>query len=118
MLVFPVMIKFVLSSVSTLSLLASALLLWQSDFFPEQLPRSVATWVLAFFSLFHEPFTALTIYGLTLMVVMGSWFITELLLSFIYSIAAAALSFLCLVGYLSVHYQPLQHWLQGLAGQG
>jgi hypothetical protein len=109
------MIKFVLSSVSTLSLLASALLLWQSDFFPEQLPRTVSTWVLAFFSLFHEPFTAMCLYGLTVLVVMGSWFITEILLSFIYSIAAAGLAFLCLLGFLSVHYAPLQHYLQALA---
>lgn len=109
------MIKFALSGVSTLSLLASALLLWQSDFFPEQLPRSLAGWVLAFFSLFHEPFTAMTLYGLTVLVIAASWCVTELLLSLIFSIVSAALAFLCLLGFLSVHYEPLQHYMQTLA---
>lgn len=104
-----------ISSVSTLSMLASALLLWQSDFFPEKLPNSLALWALAFFSLFQDPFVAMTLYAFTAVIVMGSWFITELLLGFLYSIVAGGLSFLCLLGFLSVHYPPIQHYFQSMA---
>jgi hypothetical protein len=110
------MIRFVVSSVSSLSLLACALLLWQSDFFPEQLPGSWGKWALAFFGLFHDPFVAMTLYGLTLLVVLGSWFITEIVLSLAYSIVAGGLSFLCLLGFLSVHYPPLLQYFQAMAG--
>lgn len=109
------MLKFLLSSVSTVSVLASGLLLWRSDFFPEKLPGGLGTWVAGFFGLFHDPFTGMVLYGLTLLVVMGSWFISEILLSFVYSVAAAALSFLCLLGFLSVHYPPLYQYIQALA---
>ena len=104
-----------ISCISTISLLASGLLLWQSDFFPEKLPRGMGTWIAAFFSLFHDPFMAFTFYGLTLLVVLGSWFITEIVLSLLYSLAAAALSFLCLLGFLSVHYPPVYQYIQALA---
>jgi hypothetical protein len=93
------MLKFLLSCISTVSALASGLLLWRSDFFPEKLPGGLGTWIASFFGLFHEPFAALCLYGLTLIVVMGSWFITEIVLSLLYSIVAAALSFLCLLGF-------------------
>lgn len=109
------MLRFLLSCLSTLSLLASGFLLWRSDFFPEKLPHSIGTWIAAFFSLFHEPFAAMFIYGLTLVVVLGSWFITEIVLSLLYAIVAAGLSFLCLLGFLSVHYPPLYQYLQALA---
>lgn len=109
------MLKFVLSGVSTASALASGLLLWRSDFFPEKLPAGLGTWIADFFGLFHDPFAGMVLYGLTLVVVMGSWFISEILLSFVYSIAAAALSFLCLLGFLSVHYPPLYQYIQALA---
>ena len=109
------MLKFLISCVSTVSVLASGLLLWRSDFFPEKLPAGLGTWVAAFFGLFHDPFTAMFLYGLTLIVVMGSWFITEIVLSLLYSIVAAGLSFLCLLGFLSVHYPPLYQYIQALA---
>lgn len=109
------MFRLMISSVSTLSMLASALLLWQSDFFPEKLPNSLALWALAFFSLFQDPFVAMTLYGFTAIVVLGSWFITELLLGFLYSLVAGFLAFLCLVGFLSVHYPPIQQYFQALA---
>ena len=108
------MLRFLISCVSTISLLASGLLLWQSDFFPEKLPRGMGTWIAAFFSLFHDPFTAMFLYGLTLVVVMGSWFITEIVLSLFYSLVAAGLSFLCLLGFLSVHYPPIYQYIQAL----
>jgi hypothetical protein len=109
------MLRFLISSVSTLSLLISGFLLWRSDFFPEKLPGGLGNWIAAVFSLFHDPFMAMFLYGLTLVVVLGSWFITEIVLSLIYSIVAAGLSFLCLLGFLSVHYPPLYQYLQGLA---
>lgn len=112
---FTAMFRLILSSISTLSLLASGLLLWQSDFFPEKLPNSLALWALAFFSLFQDPFVAMTLYAFTLFVVMGSWFITDLLLGFLYACLAGVLAFLCLVGFLSVHYPPIQHYFQTLA---
>jgi hypothetical protein len=109
------MLRFLISCISTVSLLASGLLLWQSDFFPEKLPHGLGTWIAVFFSLFHEPFMAMTLYGLTLLVVLGSWFITEIVLSLVYSVAAAVLSFLCLLGFLSVHYPPIYQYIQALA---
>ena len=109
------MLRFLISCISTLSLLASGLLLWQSDFFPEKLPHGLGTWIAAFFSLFHEPFMAMFLYGLTLLVVVGSWFITEIVLSLLYSTVAAGLSFLCLLGFLSVHYPPIYQYIQALA---
>jgi hypothetical protein len=109
------MIRFFVSCISTLSLLASGLLLWQSDFFPEQLPHSAGKWAAAFFELFHNPFVAMTFYGLTLVIVLGSWFITEILLSLAYSVLAGALAFLCLLGFLSVHYPPIQTYFQALS---
>jgi hypothetical protein len=108
------MFRLILSSISTLSMLASGLLLWQSDFFPEKLPDSLAYWALAFFSLFQDPFVAMTLFIFTGFVVMGSWFITDLLLGFLYSILAGGLAFLCLVGFVSVHYPPIQHYFQAL----
>ncbi|HLP43412.1 MAG TPA: hypothetical protein VK465_18055 [Fibrobacteria bacterium] len=108
------MFRLILSSVSTLSLLASGLLLWQSDFFPEKLPNSLALWALAFFSLFQDPFMALTLLAFTCIVVMGSWFITDLLLGFLYSVLAGGLAALCLVGFLSVHFPPIQGYFQAL----
>lgn len=108
------MFRLILSSISTLSMLASGLLLWQSDFFPEKLPDSLAYWALAFFSLFQDPFVAMTLYIFTGFVVMGSWFITDLLLGFLYSILAGGLAFLCLVGFVSVHYPPIQQYFQAL----
>lgn len=109
------MVKFLLSCISTVSVLASGLLLWRSDFFPEKLPTGLGTWIAAFFGLFHEPFAALFLYGLTLAVVLGSWFITEIVLSLLYAALAAALSFLCLLGFLTVHYPPLYQYIQALA---
>jgi hypothetical protein len=109
------MLRFLISCISSLSLLASGFLLWRSDFFPEKLPSGVGTWIAAFFSVFHEPFTAMFLYGLTLLVVLGSWFITEIVLSLVYSIVAAGLSFLCLLGFLSVHYPPIYQYFQALA---
>jgi hypothetical protein len=109
------MLRFLISCLSTLSLLASGILLWQSDFFPEKLPHGIGTLLAAFFSLFHEPFAAMTLYALTLFIVLGSWFITEIVLSLAYSIVAAGLSFLCLMGFLSVHYPPIYQYIQALA---
>jgi ABC-type polysaccharide/polyol phosphate export permease len=109
------MFRLLFSGFSTLSMLASALLLWQSDFFPEKLPNSLALWALAFFSLFQDPFVAMTLYGFTACVVLGSWFITELLLGFLYAILAALLAFGCLIGFLSVHYPPIQQYFQAMA---
>lgn len=109
------MLKFLISCISTLSLLASGLLLWRSDFFPEKLPSGLGTWIAAFFGLFHDPFAAMFLYGLTLVVAVGSWFITEIVLSLVWSIVAAGLSFVCLLGLLSVHYPPLYQYIQALA---
>ena len=109
------MLRFLISCISTISLLASGLLLWQSDFFPEKLPQGIGTWIAAFFSLFREPLMAMFLYGLTLLVVLGSWFITEIVLSLLYSIAAAALSIIVLLGFLSVHYPPIYQYIQALA---
>ncbi len=115
MLILRLMFRLIISSISTLSMLASALLLWQSDFFPEKLPNSLAMWALAFFSLFQDPFVAMTLYGFTVVIVMGSWFITDLLLGFAYSVVAGGLAFICLLGFLSVHYPPIQHYFQTFA---
>jgi len=112
---FSGVLKFLLSCVSTVSVLASGLMLWRTDFFPEKLPAGLGAWLAAFFGLFHDPFASLFLYGLTLAVVMGSWFITEIVLSLAYSILAAALSFLCLLGFLSVHYPPLYQYIQAIA---
>lgn len=109
------MLKFLLSCISTVSVLASGLLLWRTDFFPEKLPAGLGAWLAAFFGLFHDPFAAMFLYGLTLVVVVGSWFITEIVLSLAYSLVAAALSFLCLLGFLTVHYPPLYQYIQALA---
>lgn len=109
------MLKFLLSCVSTLSLLTGGLLLWRTDFFPEKLPTGLGTWVAAFFGLFHDPFTALCLYGFTLIVAVGAWFITELVLGLVWTAVAATLSFLCLLGLLSVHYPPLYQYVQALA---
>jgi hypothetical protein len=112
---FSGVLKFLLSCVSTVSILASGLLLWRTDFFPEKLPAGLGAWLAAFFGLYHDPMAALFLYGLTLVVVAGSWFITEILLSLIYSIVAAVLAFLCLLGFLTVHYPPLYQYIQALA---
>ena len=109
------MLRFFISCISTLSLLASGFLLWRSDFFPEKLPHGLGTWIAAFFSLFHDPFMAMSLYGLTLLVVLGSWFITEIVLSLLYSAIAAGLSFMCLLGFLSIHYPPVYQYIQALA---
>ena len=109
------MLRFLISCISSLSLLASGVLLWSSDFFPEKLPGGFGTWIAAFFSMFHEPFMAMFLYGLTLLVVLGSWFITEIVLSLVYSLVAAALSFLCLMGFLSVHYPPIYQYFQAMS---
>ncbi len=109
------MLRFLLSAISTISMVASGFLLWRSDFFPGKLPHGIGAWIAAFFSLFHDPFAAMFIYGFTLLIVMGSWFITEIVLSLAYSCVAAALSFLCLLGFLSVHYPPIYQYLQALA---
>jgi len=91
-------------------------MLWMSDFFPEKLPGGLAGWVEAFLKLFHEPFTAMAIYGLTLVIILASWLITEILFSLIFAILATGLSFMCLLGFLSVHFASLKDWLQALAG--
>jgi hypothetical protein len=109
------MLRLLINSLTTLSLLASGLLLWQSDFFPEKMPHGVGGWIAALFGLFHEPYTAMFLYGLTLLVVIGSWFITEILLSLVYSLVAAGLSWICLLGFLSVHYPPIYRYIQALA---
>lgn len=108
------MLRFLISCVSTLSLLASGLFLWRSDFFPENLPVGLGGWLAAFFGFFHEPMMAMFLFGLTLVVVVGSWFITEIVLSLAYSIVAAGLSFLCLLGFLSVHYPGIHRYIQAL----
>jgi hypothetical protein len=52
---------------------------------------------------------------MTLIVAVGAWFITEIVLSLLWSVVAATLSFLCLLGLLSVHYPPIYQYIQGLA---
>jgi hypothetical protein len=108
-------VKFLLSCISTLSAVAGGILLWRTDFFPEKLPHGLGAWIAAFFGLFHDPFAALFLYGLTLVVLLGSWFITEIVLSLVYSVVAAALSFLCLLGFISAYYPPLYQYIQALA---
>ena len=109
---FKSMIRFFLSCMSTLSLLVSGFFLWRTHTIPDKLPHSIATWIAAFFGLFQDPFTGMVLFSLTLLVVLGSWFITEILLSLVYSIIASVLAFLCLLGLLSVHFPPLYQHIQ------
>lgn len=109
------MLRFLISCISTISVLASGLLLWQSDFFPEKLPPSLGSWMASFFSLFRDPYVAMILYALTLLVVLGSYFITEIVLSLAYSIVAAGLAVLVLIGFLSVHFPPIYLWMQTLS---
>ncbi len=108
------MLRFLISCLSTLALLASGLLLWQSDFFPEKLPHNIGAWMTGFFGLFHEPFAAMSLFGLTALMVIGSWFINEFILSLVFSIVAAMLTWACLIGFLALHYPPIQHFIQSL----
>lgn len=106
------MIRFFLSCISTLSLLVSGFLLWRTHLIPDKLPHGLGTLIAAFFGLFQDPFTGMVLYSLTLIVVLGSWFITEILLSLVYSILATILAFLCLLGLLSVQFPPLYQHIQ------
>ncbi len=106
------MIRFLASSVSSLSLLASGILIWQSGHFPERLPKDFSALVSAFFSLFQDPFAAGVIFVLVSVLVMAGWCITELLLGALYAIAAGALAFACLLGFLSTNYPNIQFYVQ------
>ena len=108
------MIRLAFGAVSTLSLLAATFLLFQSDGFPEQLPVQAADWVAAYFGLFHEPVTAAALIGLCVALAAVSACVTELLLGLVFSIATAAVSSACLLGFLGGHYPPLAEYLAEL----
>ena len=108
------MLRFFISCLSTLALLAGGLLLWQSDFFPEKLPHGIGAWITGIFGLFHDPFAATFLYGLTSLIVLGSWFVTEFVVGLVYAVIAAMLVWTCLLGFLALHYPPVQHFIQAL----
>ena len=109
------MIKLILSILSTLSLLASGFLIWQSNVVRDNLPKTWEGLVSAYFGAFHDPVVSLVIYALTSIVVLGSWFITELILGWIFSLFAGLLALMCFLGFLSIHYPPIQNFLQALS---
>ncbi len=106
------MIKLILSILSSLSLAASGFLIWQSNVVRDNLPKHWEGMVSAYFGAFHDPVVSLVIYGLTIIIVLGSWFITELILGWIYAILAGLLALFCFLGFLSVHYPPIQNFFQ------
>ncbi len=108
------MFRFLASALSSLSLLASGVLIWASDIFPQKLPGTAAGWVSTWFDLFQNPIFAFFIFVLALTVVMGSWFITEIVLGLAYSLVAATLAFVCFLGFLSLHYPALEFTLVNL----
>ena len=115
MLILAAMFRLMISSVSTLSMLASALLLWQSDFFPEKLPNPWP-WGPGLFQPVPGPFRGhdpvrlhrgggdgkLVHHRTPARLPVLHWW--------------PGPGLLCLVGFLSVHYPPIQQYFQALAG--
>lgn len=100
------MIKLGCGLLSLLCLLAAAVLIWQTPGFPEKLPTDFAEWVAAWFRLFRNPVSALTLFALCAAFAMVSASVTELLLGLAFSLVTAALSLLCLFGALGATYHP------------
>jgi hypothetical protein len=109
------LIKFLLRSISVLSMLGGGFLLWQSDIFPEQLPTGLGKWMSVFSGLFHDPIAAPVLFILILFIVIGSWITNELAVGAFYSMTATILAVLCLLGFLSAYYPPAHHYFQTLA---
>lgn len=100
------MIKLGCGALSLLSLLISAVLLWQAPGFPEGLPGDLAGWATAWFTLFKNPLAALALLCACVAFAMAAASVTELLLGLVFTIATAAFSLLCLAGLLGATYPP------------
>ncbi len=105
------MFRFLASALSSLSLIASGVFIWFSGIIPQRLPDSAAGWISTWFNLFHDPIFGFFIFLLVTAVVLGSWFITEIVLGLAYSILAGCLAFVCFLGFLSLHYPGLEETL-------
>lgn len=105
------MIRWLLTGISTVSLAVNGLLLWQADGFPRDLPPNGIRWMEAYLSLFADPFMASVLFGITALLTLASFCITEILLGLVFITVSACLSFICLLGQVSVHYPPLGHVL-------
>jgi len=100
------MVKLGCGILSLLCLLAAAFLIWQTPAFPENLPTDSAGWVAAWFKVFRNPVSALSLFGLSVAFAIAAASVTELLLGIIFSLVTAGLSILCLVGALGANYKP------------
>lgn len=98
------MLRLAAGSLSALSMGLSLFLLWRNEALHAAWPQGLSGWFAAYLHLFREPRTAFFVLFLVFAVVMGSWFITELLLGWLYSLLAAALSGLCLIGILAARF--------------
>lgn len=108
------MIKVLCGAVSMLSLLVAGLLMWQTPGFAEALPVGKAEWILAWIELFRNPVAAVPLFLLCISVAVLAASVTELLLGLIFSLFAASLSVLCLLGVLANHYPPVVEYLEKL----
>ncbi len=108
------MIKVLCGGVSLLSLLGAGLLMWQTPGFAEALPSGRAEWLLAWIELFRNPVAAVPLFLLCISVAVLAASVTELLLGLIFSLFAAALSVLCMIGVVANHYPPVIEYLEKL----
>ena len=90
-------------------------LLWKAGLSPENLP-GYGGWADAYFDLFRDPMSAAAMLAGCLLLATASACITELLLGLIFSALSAALSLLCLIGFLGAHYPFLARILERFLG--
>jgi hypothetical protein len=98
------MFKLGCGAFSLICLLVAAFVLWQSPSVPGNLPSTLADWTVMWFRLFRNPVAAVTLFALCTAFAVAAAGVTELILGIAFSLVAAVLSMLCVLGVLGAQY--------------
>lgn len=98
------MIKLAAGLFTALCLLAAFIFLAFSPTFPEHLPSDAAGWAAALIALFHRPVAAGIVLSLSALLAATAASVSELLLGLVFSLLAALLALVCLLGVLGARY--------------
>ena len=108
------MIKLACGILAVVCLVAAAIVLWLSPAFPENLPKRLADWAVAWFKLFRNPAAAAMLLSVSLLLFAGAMCIADILLGILCSGVAALFAVLCLLGALGSQFAPVAKSLEQL----
>ncbi len=107
------MFRLIFRAITLLSLVAG-ILLWKSGLTPERLPSGAAGWLAAYFDLFHDPVASTALLAACFLLAAAAACVTELLLALVFSALSAAISLLCLIGFIGARFPLFAAYMEHL----